>query len=157
MMRWSAAEDALVAAHYPGSTAQELADTVLPGRSALAIRQRAAKLGLARPQEWTISEIDILCAHYLTHTAEELADTVLLGRSAKAILDRASIIGLSKQRHVPLSADELGLIVKMARRKGGIKQLAELTKRTPKRLRAIAGYYGIKRNRAGAGGGFEGK
>lgn len=79
------------------------------GRSMLAIKQRARKIGLRNRRRFTPDEVQLVKDLYSTHTAAQIAKRMYgTGRSAKAIFTLAKRLGLRKwPSHAPEVIDRV--------------------------------------------------
>lgn len=79
------------------------------GRSMLAIKQRARKIGLRNRRRFTPDEVQLVKDLYPTHTAAQIAKRLYgTGRSAKAIFTLAKRLGLRKwPSHAPEVIDRV--------------------------------------------------
>lgn len=90
---WTDEEKETLRACWRGTArAERAAKRKLPGRSSLAIRQQAKRMGLVRKRSWKLDE-EKLRTLWQTMTPRELR-TALGGRSWSAILERARLLGL---------------------------------------------------------------
>lgn len=105
--QWSAAEEAVLRAEYGRQTVPDLAERL--GRGAVAIRQHARTIGLARRVRaritWTAEADAILRAGYKRMPTAELAAE--LGTTVDALWARAKVLRLAQSRlSEPWTADD---------------------------------------------------
>ncbi len=97
-VRWSNEEVRLLKKLFPKGKAGEIASQL--GRSVNAVRMKAHKLGLRKPNQypvWSKKELNVLKKLYPRRTAEEIADRI--GRPVQAVRKKIFKSGLKRRRH----------------------------------------------------------
>ena len=97
-VRWSKDEVRLLKKLFPKGKAREIANQI--GRSVNAVRIKAHKLGLRKPNQypvWSKKELNVLKKLYPTQTAQKIAGKI--GRPVQAVRLRIFKLGLKKKGH----------------------------------------------------------
>ena len=95
-VRWSKDEVRLLKKLFPKGKAREIANQI--GRSVNAVRVKAHKLRLRKPNQypvWSKKELNVLKKLYPRRTAQEIANQI--GRPVQAVRGRIFRLGLKKR------------------------------------------------------------
>jgi predicted transcriptional regulator len=105
---WKKKEMEFLMKNYPQMTTREIAEKL--GRSVSAVRDKIAKLGIAKypTRKWSVEEEDYLKENHRKMRLKDIA--YILGRTVSAVKDRVKDLGMAKKKKKKLPQKQSAIV-----------------------------------------------